>query len=132
MLPDGEYPFTVLESAEIPSKSEKNKGKMMYAVKLNVHGPKGDHHCYDYFAPEWLSPWKVRHFAATTGQIKAYESGDFNGDNGAFVGKVGYVKIGTDPAKGKFSAKNVVKDYIARETVVQQPATQEDTSDIPF
>ena len=131
LLPDGDYPFTVLESAEVPSKSVKNKGKLMFAVKLNVHGKDGDYHIYDYFA-DWFSEWKLKHFADTTGQSKAYESGELNGDLNAFQGKVGYVAIRTEPAQGNYDAKNVVKDYVVREVapVVQQP--HEDTSDVPF
>lgn len=134
LLADGTYPFTVLQSDEIPSKSAKNKGKLMFAVKLNVHGPSNDHHVFDYFAPEWLSPWKVRHFAATTGQLKAYEAGDLDGSSGKFAGKVGYVKIVTEPAQGGYGPKNVVKDYVVREgtPVEQEGKPPEDTSDVPF
>lgn len=130
LLPDGDYPFTVLESGEIASNSAKNKGRMMFALKLNVHGKDGDYHVYDYFA-DWFSEWKLRHFAATTGQLAAYEAGDLNGDMDAFAGKVGYVKIKTEPA-GKYPAKNVVEDYVVRESapVSQQPPT--DDTDVPF
>lgn len=134
LLPDGTYPFTILESDEIASKSAKNKGKMMYALKLNVHGPKSDQHVYDYFA-DWFSEWKLRHFAATTGQIKVYESGDFDGSLGKFNGKVGYVKIKTEPASGNYAAKNVVEDYVVREVAPEptKPAEGEDKfGDVPF
>lgn len=131
LLPDGDYPFTVLESAEVPSKSVKNKGKLMFAVKLNVHGKDGDYHIYDYFA-DWFSEWKLKHFADTTGQSKAYDAGDLNGDLNAFAGKVGYVTIKTEPAQGNYAAKNVVKDYVVREVapVSQQPPA--DDTDVPF
>lgn len=132
LLPNGDYPFTVLESAELPSKSAKNKGKMMFAVKLNVHGPKGDQHVFDYFAP-WFSEWKHRHFAATTGQLTAYEAGEMNGDLNAFAGKVGYVTIATEPASGSYAAKNVVKDYVVREQVpVSQQQPPGDDGSVPF
>lgn len=134
LLADGEYPFTVMESAEVPSKSAKNKGKLMFAIKLNVHGKDGDYHVYDYFA-EWFSEWKLRHFAATTGQLAAYEAGDMNGDLNAFQGKVGYVKIGNEPASGGFAAKNVVLDYIVREQQPKsspKPAPNAPDDDVPF
>lgn len=126
LLPDGVFPFTVLESDEIASKSEKNRGKMMFAVKLNVHGPKGDHHCYDYFS-DWFSEWKLRHFADTTGQIKAYESGELNGSAGAFNGRTGFVKIKTEEA-GKYPAKNVVDDYVTKGSpqAANAPTAKED------
>lgn len=132
LLPDGDYPFTVLESTERASNSAKNKGKMMFGVKLNVHGKDGDYHVYDYFA-DWFSEWKLRHFAATTGQIKAYEAGELNGDLNAFAGKVGYVTIVTEPASGNYAAKNVVKDYVVREQApVSAPKSPEDDDSIPF
>lgn len=131
LLPDGEYPFTVLESAEVASKSVKNKGRMMFALKLNVHGKDGDYHVYDYFA-DWFSEWKLRHFAATTGQLATYESGELNGDLNALAGKVGYVKIGTEPASGNYAAKNIVVDYIVREQEPKSAPKQEEGDDVPF
>ncbi len=134
LLADGQYPFTVLGSEEVASKSGKNVGKMMFSIKLNVHGPKGDWHVYDRFS-DWLSPWRLRHFAATTGLIADYEKGELNGANNAFMGKVGYVKIGIEPANGNFPAKNVVKDYIVRDAkakpAVETPPDDSDSS-IPF
>jgi len=134
LLQPGDFPFTVLKSDEIASKSVKNKGKLMFALKLNVHGPKSDVHCWDYFAPLWLSPWKVKHFAATVGLTAQYEAGEMDGTLDKFAGKVGYVKIGVEPANGNFPAKNVVKDYIVRDAKAKEaaPAPPEDTSDIPF
>jgi len=131
LLPDGEYPFTVLASKEQASTSVKNKGKMMFAVKLNVHGKDGDYHVYDYFA-DWFSEWKHKHFADTTGQQKAYEAGDMNGDNDGFAGKVGWVKISTEPA-GKYPAKNVVDDYVVRDAAPKAAAPEpKEGDDVPF
>jgi len=131
LLPDGDYPFTVLESTEQASKSAKNRGKMLFGVKLNVHGKDGDYHVYDYFA-DWFSEWKLRHFAAITGQIKAYEAGELNGDLNAFAGKVGYVTIKTEPASGNFAAKNVVSDYVVREEAPVSEQPPADDTDVPF
>lgn len=132
LLPDGDYPFTVLQSDEIASKSAKNKGKMMFALKLNVHGPKYDSIIFDYFA-DWFSDWKLRHFAATTGQLAAYEAGDLDGSLGKFNGKVGYVKITTEPPRGGYAAKNVVKDYVVREAAqATQEQPPEEDSEVPF
>ena len=135
LLQPGDYPFSCLASDEVASKSEKNKGKLMFVVKLNVHGPKSDQHCWDRFAPSWLSPWKVKHFAATVGLSADYEKGELNGANNAFAGKVGYVNIGIEPAQGNFPAKNVVKDYIVRDAKAK-PAVEtppDDSSDqVPF
>lgn len=130
LLPDGEYPFTVLESDEIPSKSVKNKGRMMFAVKLNVHGPNGDRHVYDYFA-DWFSEWKLRHFCHTVGILDKYEAGDVDGRLGAFNGRTGYVKIKTGKPQGNYAAKNEVEDYVYNGAVVSK-GTPAGDDDVPF
>lgn len=132
LLPNGTYPFTVLASDEVASKSAKNPGKMMFEIKLNVHGPNGDHHIYSYFS-DWFNEFQLRHFAATTGMLKQYESGELDGSGNKFLGKVGYVKIRTEAAKGNFSAKNVVDDYIVRESSpIQQSAQPPEDDSVPF
>lgn len=132
LLPKGEYPFTVLESGEIPSKSAKNKGRMMFAVKLNVHGPKGDRHVYDYFA-DWFSEWKLRHFCGTTGLQADYDKGEVTGQSNAFAGRTGYVKVDIQPA-GNYPARNVVSDYVVKgEAKAASPnEPPRDDSDVPF
>ena len=132
LLPDGTYPFTVLDSRETPSKSEKNKGRMKFDLKLNVHGPDGDRHVYDYFA-DWFSSWKLRHFCASTGLLSAYEAGEVDGAKGGFTGRQGYVTVETDPANGNFKAKNAVVDYVVKESSSQPTATPtEADDDVPF
>lgn len=133
LLPNGTYPFTVLASDEIASKSAKNSGKMMFAVKLNVHGPDADHHVFSYFS-DWFNEFQLRHFAATTGQLKDYESGNFDGTNGKFQGKTGYVKIKTEAGKGNFGPKNAVDDYVVRDAKpVEQPNPEpKESDDVPF
>lgn len=109
-LPDGDYPFTVLESDEVASKSAKNPGRIMIKLKLNVHGPDGDRHVYDQFA-DWFSEWKLRHFAETAGMLAQYESGTLDARQNALQGKTGYARIvlKDDP---KYGEKNEVDDYI--------------------
>lgn len=132
LLP-GEYPFTVLASKEQASKSEKNKGKIMAAVKLNVHGPNGDRHVYDYFA-DWFSEWKLKHFLETTGFGKEYAQGTADASNDAWVQRQGYVKVDIEPASGNFAAKNIVVDYVvkgqAKPASPDEPPGEKD--DIPF
>jgi len=109
-LPDGIYPFTVLESAIKLSKSAKNAGKEMVAVKLNVHGPDFDRHVYDYFA-DWFSEWKLKHFCDTTGLAADYAAGQVDPSDNSWQGRQGYVLIATDDARDGFPAKNVANDY---------------------
>lgn len=104
---------------------------MMFAIKLNVHGPTGDRHVYDYFA-DWFSEWKLKHFCDTTGQGAAYEKGNVDGTNGAFIGKTGYVTIAIEKGKGSFGDKNVVKDYVPKEAKLAAPEVPEEDDSIPF
>lgn len=134
-LPDGDYPFTVLESDIKTSKSAKNAGKEMCAVKLNVHGPEFDRHVYDYFA-DWFSEWKLKHFCETTRNAKEYESGSVDPSGGAWKDRTGFVrlKIVTDP---KYGEKNEVDDYIPPAPVTipaekPAPASREPDDDVPF
>lgn len=112
-LPDGEYPFTVLESAEVASKSEKNKGRPMVKLKLCVHGKEYDRHVYDYFA-DWFSEWKLKHFCEAVGLAKDYSIGHVDPSDNQWQNRQGCVRIETenDPKYGK---KNVVSDYIPNE-----------------
>lgn len=110
-LPEGDYPFTVLESDIKTSTSEKNRGKEMCAVKLNVHGPDFDRHVYDYFA-DWFSEWKLKHFCETTRHAKEYKSGQVDPGGNAWQGRTGFVRITIKPAQGKYKEGNEVDDYI--------------------
>ena len=113
-LPPGEYPFTVMESGVTESKSEKNRGKLMCAVKLNVHGPDFDRHVYDYFA-DWFSEWKLKHFCEVVGLAKDYNDGVVKPDDNAWKGREGFLKLKIAPARGNFEAKNEVSDYLPEE-----------------
>jgi len=110
LLPDGIYPFEVLLAADEFSKA----GNEMIKLKLNVFGPDGEQvHVYDYLLEKLA--YKLRHFADTTGLLGDYERGELT----AFscMGKTGYAKIVLEAANGGYSAKNVVKDYVARDKV---------------
>lgn len=132
-LPPGEYAFTVLGSGEIASKSAKNSGRMMCALKLNVHGPKFDRHVYDYFA-DWFSEWKLKHFCETAGLAKSYAAGIVDASNHNWKGREGWVKIGIRPAQGNYAETNEVLDYLVDEEptkpAVPGPRTEDD--DVPF
>jgi len=113
-LPNGEYPFTVMESDVKVSKSEKNKGREMCAVKLVVHGPQFDKHVYDYFA-DWFSEWKLKHFCEVTNMAADYASGEIDPSGGAWIERQGFVKIKRVPATGNYDEKNEVVDYLPQE-----------------
>lgn len=135
-LPDGDYPFTVLESEIKISKSPKNAGKQMCALKLNVHGPDFDRHVYDYFA-DWFSEWKLKHFCETTRHANEYETGEVDPSGNAWQGRTGFVRI-TLKDDPKYGEKNEVDDYLPPAPVVI-PATKPNPlpssggdDDVPF
>lgn len=113
-FPEGEYPFTVMESEEVASKSAKNAGKLMCKVKLCIHGDGEDRHVYDYFA-DWFSEWKLKHFCETTGLRDEYAMGEVTPNRNAWQERTGFVKLIVVPATGNFPAKNEVKDYLPDE-----------------
>lgn len=129
-LPDGEYPFTVMESDEVASKSAKNAGKMMFKLKLCVHGPEFDKHVYDYFA-DWFSEWKLRHFAATVGMLDKYEAGVIDAINNALQNRTGYVRIVTEN-DSQYGDKNIVDDYVMKDDSAKLPTGGNDGDDVPF
>jgi len=110
LCPKGLNPFTVMESAETVSKSEKNAGKPLIKLKLNIHGEDGDYHCYEYIA-DWYLPHKFRHFFFTIGLGSAYEGGVIDAANNALAGRSGWADVGIEPAKGNFRAKNIILDF---------------------
>lgn len=139
-LPPGRYPFTVLESGITQSKSAKNKGREMCAVKLVVHGPDFDKHCYDYFS-DWFSEWKLKHFCEVVELAKDYASGEVAPEGNNWKDRQGFLKLKIAPAQGNFEAKNEVVDYLpeANQTVeaLSQPkkvveAAPEQSDDVPF
>lgn len=123
-LPPGVYPFTVMESDQVLSKSVKNAGKPMVKLKLNVHGPQFDTHIYDYFA-DWFSEWKLKHFCESVGIEDDYQNGEVDPVGNAWQGKDGFVVLDIEKAQGNYAEKNVVKDYKENdddETETQAPA----------
>ena len=128
-LPEGEYPFTVLESDIKFSKSAKNAGKPMCAVKLNVHGKDFDRHVFDYFA-DWFSEWKLKHFCETTRHAAEYQAGSVDPSGNAWAGRTGFVRI-TIKDDPKYGEKNEVDDYLPPAPMTQ-PAQREPDDDVPF
>ena len=146
-LPPGTYPFTVLESSEVPCKSGKHQGDLQAKIKLNVHGKDFKKHVYDYLAP-WVD-WKMKHFMETIGLGQVWLSGVFDARDNVWKDRTGYVEldIETDPIYGD---RNKVVDYmpnyaqrvevkpdakISPEDVPAKPATQQPKpadDDVPF
>ncbi len=129
LCPAGVYPFTTLESKEQASKSKKNFGKMMFAIKQCVHAD-GDSHVMDYFA-DWFNAHKLRHYFFVTGQIERYDTGSIDANNNAFNGLQGYLKIKIVPAKegDQYGPKNEIVDYLTQEEYEKELEKQKAESD---
>ena len=122
-LPDGEYPFTVMESDIQISKSAKNAGKEMVKLKINVHGPDFDKHVYDYFA-DWFSEWKLKHFLETVGLGAEYQAGEIDPSGNAYQGRTGYVRLMIETNKETGEERNAVQDYVVAEA--PKPVSKEE------
>lgn len=113
LLPKGPYPFTVAESTEKASQSEKNPGKMMAVLKLILHADHGDFFQTDRFA-DWFMAHKLRHFAETVGKLADYEKGSLVFTDNRFQGATGYLWLGEETDKRSGDLKNTVKDYLTK------------------
>ncbi len=119
LCPEGFWPFTVLESKEQASKSEKNNGRMMFAIKLNIHADGGDSHRYDYFA-DWFNAHKLRHFFVSTGREVDYATGNMDGTNNAFQGYQGYLRVRIKKDKKTGEMVNEIVDYLTEAEYVEE------------
>ncbi len=113
-LPPGEYPFTVLESAIVKSKSAKNPDRPFIKIKIAVHGDGVDRHIFDQFA-DWFSEWKLKHFCETTNLRDEYCLGALSPELSAWKDRQGYCRIKIKPAQGEYEANNEVHDYLPDE-----------------
>ena len=133
LIPDGVYPFEVLEAKETRS----TKGNDMTALKVNVVHADGEKVIFDYLVSIDSMAYKIRHFAESIGMLAEYEAGDLPAEQ--MVGRTGSAKVGNQPAQGGYDAKNVIKDYIkglpsAEKTAKAHKAAAEvlQDDDIPF
>lgn len=81
----------------------------MITLTLHIYNSDGDRRTvFDYLLDS--IPHKLRHAAYACGLGAAYEAGNLIGAD--FYGRTGRAKIGIQPEKDGYQAKNVVRDYI--------------------
>jgi hypothetical protein len=106
LLPEGVYPFEVLDAIDTLSKA----GNEMLKLKLVVFGDGSSPHVYDYLLEKLA--YKLRHFAETTGLLAEYEAGELTAQH--CVNKEGYCKLAIERQDG-YEPRNTVKDYMVKE-----------------
>lgn len=121
----GEYDFLVVDAIEKRS----SKGNDMVELKLQMEDSEGRQFTlFDYLVSIDSMAYKLRHFAETTGLIAEYEKGDMAAEY--MQGRTGKCKVGTQPAKAPYPAKNIVTDYVG--TGATEPVKQLVDDEIPF
>lgn len=132
LMPDGIYPFEVVEATDAVSKS----GNEMIVLKLRIVDDQNIARTLkDYLLASMA--FKLRHFCVQTGLMDKYDADDLKAMN--CVGKKGMVEITSDktprfaPDGKQYPVKNSVKDY-PKDAVVPAPASASPEYDdsIPF
>jgi hypothetical protein len=105
--PDGTYDFEVKEAEEKTSQA----GNEMTELQVWIFNKEGDRKMvFDYLVSSEKASWKIRHFAASCGLIRQYETGSLLAPE--IVGRTGQCTIGTQKARDSYPAKNVIRDYV--------------------
>jgi hypothetical protein len=112
LLPEGIYPFEVLDAIDTLSKA----GNEMLKLKLVVFGDGSTPHVYDYLLEKLA--YKLRHFAETTGLLAAYEAGELTAE--MCLNKEGYCKLTVERQEG-YEPRNTVKDYVVMKSQAAAP-----------
>ena len=108
LLPDGKYGFVISNAEEKVSAS----GNDMIVLTVRVYKDDGGFILITDYLMEKMA-FKLRHACQACDLLADYDAGEL--DHNKFVGKEGFVKIKTQPAKGEYSAKNVIADYVVGE-----------------
>lgn len=108
--PNGVYDFEVFEAEDKTSKN----GNDMLVLTLHIFNPDGHRRTvYDYLLEN--IPHKLKHAAEACGLHRQYTSGSLDKDD--FYGKTGRLKLGIQPERDGYPAKNVVRDYLPAKPV---------------
>lgn len=123
--PLGTYDFEVAEASDEIS----SKGNEMIKLTLHVFNQDGERRTvFDYLLES--IPHKLRHASEACGLLARYEGGQLDGVD--FYGKTGRLKLGIQPEKDGYQAKNTVRDYIPakepRQASASAPASRRATA----
>lgn len=113
LISPGDYPFEVTKATDKTSKNGNDMVELQINVTDNEDRTRG---VFDYLVSIESMAYKIRHFAEAVGMLGNYEQGEMKADD--MVGCAGKCRIAIQPAKDGYAAKNVVKDYLKRESAV--------------
>jgi len=129
VMPEGIYPFVVIEAKERTSKN----GNEMIELKLEVLDDQNRAHTiFDYLLASMA--FKLKHFCEHTGLQDKYDADDLHASD--CVRRRGYVELKADKAPRivdgrEYPPKNSVKDYCA-DGGVKSPQASAVASDPSF
>lgn len=124
LIPRSLQDFEVLTADEETSKS----GNEMLKVKLGIEHDGRTRWVTDYLVATEGMAYKVRHFAESIGLLAEYEAGDLHAAD--VRGRAGRCRVGIEPAKDDFPAKNKIIDYVPMGTAMKAAAGAASTSDL--
>ena len=101
LLTKGPHSFTVVEAKQDTSK----EGKDMVSVRLKHESGAS---VWDYLVLTPAAIWKFHQFVKAVGQDP--NSGEF--DEVECIGATVEARVGIDPAKGQYDAKNKIEAYL--------------------
>lgn len=106
--PDDLYDYEVAECTEETSRN----GNEMLHLKVWIFDKSGKRKMlHDYLVSS--AAWKIRQFAASSGLLDAFETGNLM--EGEIVGRTGVCEVGIEPANGQWPEKNKIKTWCPKE-----------------
>ena len=121
LLPDGEYPFTVINmERQRFDGSEKMAPCPMAKITIEINTREGSATIFDRLMLNKKMEWKLSSFFGSIGQKKHGDK--LKMDWGRVVGSTGHAKIGTREYNGK--KYNEIRSYVYAEDAIPPKATE--------
>jgi hypothetical protein len=121
-----DYLYEVRKLLVKAEEKKSSKGNDMYVLDLRVFHNNRSFYWKDYIVV--TQEFKFRRSCDTFGILNAYKSA--NVDASDYMGKSGKAKIGIQPEKDGYPARNNIAEYLSRELVLPEKVDLQDS--IPF
>lgn len=102
-------PGTYDSMLEAVEEQTSKQGTQMYKVTYAVYAGQAERKVWDYIPHTEKMVWKLKRIAEAFGVVDDFNTGQF--DPSCYVGCGLRLKLAIDPAKGDYSAKNVVRGW---------------------